>query len=245
MHFEWEQLATGVHRCRLPFLDVTVGMVTGASAVLLIDCGTTLSEAARIAEDVRRLTGRMVTHIVLTHHHFDHILGSAGFPDAQLYAAAPVAVALTAGIGGVRDDAVGYGADGDEIVATAAAVRVPDHLVTDIDLDLGGRVVTVAHLGRGHTDHDLVVVVPPAGPADPRVVFCGDLVEESGDPAIGADSDIAAWPGTLERLLSLGGPDARYVPGHGTVVDAHFVARQRDWLSGATGPEDGGGMMGQ
>jgi glyoxylase-like metal-dependent hydrolase (beta-lactamase superfamily II) len=63
------------------------------------------------------------------------------------------------------------------------------------------------------------------------VVFSGDLIEESGDPAIDADSDLAAWPATLDRLLAVGGPDANYVPGHGSVVDAEFVRRQRDWLS--------------
>jgi glyoxylase-like metal-dependent hydrolase (beta-lactamase superfamily II) len=63
------------------------------------------------------------------------------------------------------------------------------------------------------------------------VVFTGDLIEESGDPAIDVDSDVAAWPATLDRLLTVGGPDAIYVPGHGSVVNAEFVRRQRDWLS--------------
>ena len=44
--------AAGVHRCRLPFLDVTVGLVAGVDDGVLIDCGTTLSEAADIIADV-------------------------------------------------------------------------------------------------------------------------------------------------------------------------------------------------
>jgi glyoxylase-like metal-dependent hydrolase (beta-lactamase superfamily II) len=74
MRYGWETLSSGVYRCRLPFLDVTVGLVTGPRGVLLIDCGTTLTEAGRIAEDVRELAGAEVTHLVMTHHHFDHIL---------------------------------------------------------------------------------------------------------------------------------------------------------------------------
>ena len=89
--------------------------------------------------------------------------------------------------------------------------------------------MTITHPGRGHTDHDLIVVV--AGP-DPTVVFCGDLVEESGDPVIDRDSDRAAWPATLGRVLDAGGPDAAFVPGHGAVVDAAYVERQRRWLIG-------------
>ena len=66
------------------------------------------------------------------------------------------------------------------------------------------------------------------------MVFCGDLVEESGDPAADDGSDLAAWPATLDRLLEAGGPDATYVPGHGSVVDASFVRRQQEWLRAVT-----------
>jgi hypothetical protein len=66
--------------------------------------------------------------------------------------------------------------------------------------------------------------------ADRPVVFCGDLVEESGDPAIDADSDPVAWPATLECVIEGGGEAAVFVPGHGAVADAAFVRRQRDWL---------------
>lgn len=76
----------------------------------------------------------------------------------------------------------------------------------------------------------MIVVVPPVSGADRTVVFCGDLVEESGDPAIDADSDVTSWPVTLDRLLDAGGADAVYVPGHGAVVDAVFVRKQQEWL---------------
>ena len=226
MHYQWEPLADGVHRCRLPFLDVTVGAVQGSAGILLIDCGTTLLEAAHIAEDVAVITGGAVTHLVLTHHHFDHVLGSAGFPDAVCYAPPAVAAALTTRIGEVRAHALAYGAGTDAVDRAVAAIRAPDHEVMAVDLDLGGRTVHVEHPGLGHTDHDLVVVVP----GKPAVVFCGDLVEESADPAVDAGSDVRAWPHTLDRVLALGGPDGVYVPGHGAVVNAAFVRRQRDWL---------------
>ena len=237
VHYEWEQLADRVYRCRLPFLDVTVGLVHGHRAALLIDCGTTLAEADRIADDVRELTGAEVTHLVMTHHHFDHILGSGGFPHAQTYATAPVAAALSIGIAAVRAYALRYGTDPADLDRAIAAARAPDHVIENIDIDLGDRSididlgdrsVRVEHPGRGHTDHDLIVVVPTTGPGP--VVFCGDLIEESADPAIDEGSDVAAWPESLNRVLAVGGEGARYVPGHGAVVDAGFVRRQRDWL---------------
>jgi glyoxylase-like metal-dependent hydrolase (beta-lactamase superfamily II) len=78
-------------------------------------------------------------------------------------------------------------------------------------------------------------VVVPGDDGGRVVVFAGDLIEESGDPAIDADSEVAAWPATLDRLLAIGGPDAIYAPGHGSAVGAVFVRSQRDWLSSRGG----------
>jgi glyoxylase-like metal-dependent hydrolase (beta-lactamase superfamily II) len=229
VHFDWERLADGVHRCRLPFLDVTVGLVQGRSGVLLVDTGTTLTEAAAIDADVRQLARSRVTHVVLTHKHFDHVLGSSVFADAETYCAPGVVEYLSSATDQLRDDALHYGADPDEVDRAIAALRPPQHAIDNAVVDLGNRQVTIAHVGRGHTDADLVVVVP-GDDADRVVVFTGDLVEESGDPAVDADSDVAAWPATLDRVLAIGGLDASYVPGHGSVVDARFVRGQRDWL---------------
>jgi glyoxylase-like metal-dependent hydrolase (beta-lactamase superfamily II) len=226
VNFDWERLTDSVHRCRLPFLDVTVGLVQGSSGTLLIDTGTTLIEAAAIHDDVRQLSGHGVTHIVLTHKHFDHVLGSSEFAGAETYCAPDVIDYLSSGTEHLREDALRYGADPDEVDRAIAALRTPQHATDNAVVDLGNRSATIAYLGRGHTTSDLVVVVP----GDQVVMFTGDLVEESGPPAIDADSDVTAWPATLDRLLAVGGPDAIYVPGHGAAVDAEFIRRQRDWL---------------
>jgi glyoxylase-like metal-dependent hydrolase (beta-lactamase superfamily II) len=215
-----------VWRVRLPFLDVTVGLVAGETDALLVDSGTTLAEARAIDADVHALTGQPVGQIVLTHNHFDHILGSAYFTGARIHCAPEVAEALSAGRAHLRADAVSYGADPAEVDQTILALRAPTHETRNTTLDLGRRSVTVTHPGPGHTDHDLIVVVP----GDHTVVFCGDLVEESGDPSIDAHSDLTAWPATLETLLAAAGPDAVLVPGHGAVVDADFVRQQQQWL---------------
>ena len=238
MHFAWEPLADRVQRCRLTFCDVTVGLVWGPAGVLLIDTGTTLAEAAAIDADVRRITGRPVTHLVLTHAHFDHVLGSSMFAGAAVFCAPGVVERMSA-TEWLRADAIAHGADAAEVDRAIAALRRPRNAANEAVIDLGDRAVTVAHLGRGHTSSDLVVTVPGADGHDRVVVFTGDLVEESSDPAIDADSDVTAWPATLDRVLAVGGPTAIYVPGHGSVVDAAFVHRQRDWLRART-PLDSG-----
>ncbi|MFV8052093.1 MBL fold metallo-hydrolase [Mycobacterium sp. 48b] len=227
MNYDWEQLGEGVWRTRLPFLDVTVGLVSGSTHTLLVDSGTTLAEARGIEADVGALTARRVGHVVLTHNHFDHVLGCAWFKDAEIHCAPEVAEAMASGRGHLREDAIGYGADADEVDQAIAALPVSVHRVSGGDIDLGGRAVSIQRPGRGHTDHDLIVTVPGRH----AVVFCGDLVEQSGDPVIDADSDLAAWPGTLEAVLAAGGEDGVFVPGHGAVVDAHFIRLQQRWLS--------------
>jgi hypothetical protein len=118
----------------------------------------------------------------------------------------------------LRSDALRHGADEAAVDLAIAQLSTPDHPTYDS--------VTPA----AATDADLIVVVPASSETDRTVVFCGDLVEESGDPAIDADSDVAAWPGTLDRLLAAGGPDAVYVSGHGAVADTAFIRRQQGWL---------------
>ena len=232
MHFAWERLTGTVHRCRVPFCDVTVGLVRGRTGALLVDTGTTLSEAAAIDADVRLLAGRPVSHIVLTHKHFDHVLGSSFFAGAQVHCAPEVAEHLSSATDQLREDALRHGADPAEVDAAIAALRPPRSGAYDAVVELGDRAVTIAYLGRGHTASDLVVVAAGTDEGERVVVFTGDLVEESAEPAIDGESDVAAWPATLDRLLAVGGPDAIYVPGHGNVVDAGFVRRQRNWLVG-------------
>lgn len=230
--YGWERLGEGVGRRRLPGWDATVGLVIGRDAVLLYDTGATLAEGAELRAQVTALTGgRRVTHVALSHPHFDHVLGTAVFAGAEVFGAVGMDTLLREEAEELRMDAVRQGVD--EAAATEAAevLVAPKHTVTgEWTLDLGGRQVLLANVGPGHSGHDLALFVPGA-PGAPEVVFCGDLVEESGEPQAGPDALPGRWPAALDRLLALGGEDAVYVPGHGAVVDAGFVRRQRDELA--------------
>lgn len=256
----WERLAVGVGRRRLPVWDCTAGLVlgadtgggagadadvgarTGAGAALMVDAGSSLAEGGRLRSQARELAGHRVTHLALTHPHFDHVLGAAAFPGAEIYGAVGTAALFAPGGQGreareareaLRSDAVAEGLDA-RLAAEAVDALVPVHHEVGgaCTLDLGGgRRVLLADVGPGHTAHDLAVLVP----GDPAVVFCGDLVEESGRPQAGPDAVPSHWPAALDRLLALGGENALYVPGHGAVVDAAFVRAQRDALAARFG----------
>ncbi|OQD55310.1 MBL fold metallo-hydrolase [Streptomyces phaeoluteigriseus] len=229
----WERIVTGVGRCRLPGWDCTAGLVVGDGRALLVDAGSSLLEGARLRLSAEELAGHRVTDLALTHPHFDHVLGAAAFAGAEVYAAVG---ADTVPADELRADAVRNGLDEAAAAEAADTLVRPRHLVSgEWTLDLGGgRQVLLANVGPGHTAHDLAVLVP-AGPGSPEVVFCGDLVEESGEPQAGPEAVPAHWPAALDRLLDLGGEDALYVPGHGAVVDAAFVRAQRNALAARFG----------
>ncbi|MEW1686377.1 MBL fold metallo-hydrolase [Streptomyces sp. NPDC091265] len=231
--FGWERLGDGVGRRRLPRWDATVALVVGTDGVLLCDTGSTLREGVELRGQIQGLLGRRVTHIALSHPHFDHVLGTAAFAGAQVYGAAGLTDLLRAGTEDLHRSAVLQGVSEQDAAEAVDVLVAPHHQVCgQWTLDLGGgREVLLADVGPGHSGQDLAVLVP----GSPAVVLCGDLVEESGEPQAGPDAVTSRWPAALDRLLALGGEDALYVPGHGAVVDAAFVRAQRDALAARFG----------
>lgn len=245
----WTEVGDGVLVRRHEQLDLNCGLVLGDGACLVVDTRSHLLAGRELVDAVRSVTADPVT-VVNTHAHFDHCFGNAAFRPAPVWASRGCAEELrsageaqrAAVVAGLRAD--GHAAEA-ELVA-AAPIDLPDHLVDAVAvLDVGGREVTLRHLGRGHTGHDLVVEVEGTG--DDTVVFAGDLVEQGAPPAFD-DAFPAEWPGTLGRLHALArGP---VVPGHGAVVDAAFVGAQREELlgvltavrEGRTGPYDSATM---
>ncbi|MFF8377241.1 MBL fold metallo-hydrolase [Streptomyces sp. NPDC015661] len=229
--YGWERLADGVGRRRLPGWDATVGLVLGTRGVLLYDTGSSTAEGAELRGQVAALTGgRKVTHIALSHPHFDHVFGTAAFAGAEVFGAvgSDELMRRVRDRDELRTDAVKQGLDGAAAAEAADLLVAPRHVVSgEWTLDLGDRQVLLANVGPGHTGHDLALCVPGTR----EVVFCGDLVEESGEPQAGPDAIPSRWPDALDRLLALGGEEAVYVPGHGAVVDATFVRAQRDELA--------------
>ncbi|MFJ6940954.1 MBL fold metallo-hydrolase [Streptomyces sp. NPDC101132] len=228
----WERLTGRTGRRRLPVWDCTVGLVVGDRSVLMVDPGSCVREGAELRAQAELLTGRRVTHLAFTHGHFDHVLGAAAFSGAEVFGAVGLDGLLAAEREELRESAVRHGLAAEEAAESAELLVLPRHHVSgEWTLDLGGVQVLLANVGPGHTGHDLAVLVP----GEREVVFCGDLVEESGEPQAGPDAVPGRWPAALDRLLALGGEEALYVPGHGSVVDARFVHEQRDTLAGRFG----------
>ena len=179
------ELADRVHLLRYPVLDVNVTLVVGDGAALVVDTLSTPAQAAELRAAVRAVTPHPVT-IVNTHHHFDHCFGNAvlAADGADIWAHAAAAAHLRErGTHWQREWYRQWLPTEPELAEGLAEATIlpPNRTVrTEATLDIGGRAVRLEHLGRGHTDGDLLVWVPDVG-----VLVAGDLVEESGPPDFG------------------------------------------------------------
>jgi glyoxylase-like metal-dependent hydrolase (beta-lactamase superfamily II) len=212
------EIGAGTFVLRYPVLDVSVGLVVGARAALLIDTLSNDAQAAELLEQVRRITA-LPLHALNTHHHFDHCYGNAYLAGrgATLWAheAAAAAMHQPQQWPGLQ---LGTPLPPTNLIARATTI------------DLGGRVADVRFLGPAHTAGDLVVFVP-----DADTVFAGDLVEESGPPQFD-DAYPLDWPDALAALVAALGAGTTVVPGHGAPTGRTFVEAQHrslaalDWL---------------
>jgi glyoxylase-like metal-dependent hydrolase (beta-lactamase superfamily II) len=205
----WVELAERVFVRRYAFYDQNIGVVLGDDAALVIDTRSTHVQAREILADLRELTGSPVTVVVDTHGHFDHAYGNHVFRPAPIWGHAGC-VSFMARTGEARRAAIA--AEEPEIADDLPDVVIdpPDRTFeTSATVEVGERVVELRFLGRGHTDHDIVISVPGTG-----VVFAGDLLENGSVPYYG-DGYPLDWPDTAEAL------GAMVVPGTGVVVPGH------------------------
>ena len=223
MSSNWIEVADRVFARRHEALDQTLGLIVGGERCLVVDSGTDEVHGATWRAAIREVTPLPWT-LLITHAHWDHFFGTAAFTPCPIWSHPHCANEIASN----AEEHRGRGMrqpERAERIRTARVVVPTEHVATSTSLDLGGRVVTLLHPGRGHTGGDVVAYL-----ADTSTLFAGDLVEEGAPPAVGPDAYPREWPSTLDVLLDLG-PEL-IVPGHGNPVDRAFVAAQRDELAG-------------
>jgi glyoxylase-like metal-dependent hydrolase (beta-lactamase superfamily II) len=215
---DWHEVGDRVFTRRYAYLDQQIGVVLGQGEALVIDTRATLALAGELIADLRRLSRDPVTVAVNTHWHWDHAFGNSVFRPAVIWGHERCRERLLADGATTRGE---LAVDDPARRADFEAVVIdpPERtLMIAADVDVGGRRVELRYLGRGHTDGDIVVLIP-----DTQVLFAGDLLEEGATPNFG-DGYPIDWPVTIERLLPLA--SGLLVPGHGAVGDRSFVERQ-------------------
>ena len=214
----WTEIGDRVFVRRYPFFDQNIGVVLGDGAAMLVDTRSTHAQARAVQADLWELTRNPVTVVVDTHGHFDHAFGNHVFRPAAIWGHARCVTFLerTAEVRRARValEHPELAADLDEVV-----IDPPDRTFDEMgNPEVGGRRVELHFLGRGHTDHDIVVRVP-----DANVLFVGDLLENGAVPFF-ADGYPLDWPETAARVAEMS--TGVVVPGHGDHARGAFAHDQ-------------------
>ena len=185
-----------------------IGFVVGKKCVAVIDTGgsTRIGRALRAA--IQQRTAQPICYVVNTHVHVDHVLGNFAFtPDHPSFVGH---AALADAIAHSRLYFLAqYAGDLDQ-PPSAEQIIAPDRLVqAELELDLGGRHLSLGAWPKAHTDCDLTVLDDKSG-----TLWTGDLLFRDRLPAV--DGDVGGWIAVIDDLARL--KVRRAVPGHGPLT---------------------------
>ena len=144
-----------------------ISFLLTADGIVAIDAGTTEANARAALAAIRRVTSQPITHVILTHAHWDHIGGLAAFtgPDTRVIAQAKFADELRI----VNETGIPFryffGGEGPR-----RYTAVPDRLVSAREtLTVGGIELVLYPVRGGETEDALLIHLPGRG-----VLFVGD-----------------------------------------------------------------------
>ena len=222
------EVAPGVYVHQGPYEDFSPAngggianlvFVVGQRSVAVIDSGGSRRQGAALLAAIRATTELPVSHVVLTHLHPDHVLGTSPIAEvgAKVVGHAKLAARLA-------ENGPVYLANLRRIVGAAmegTKVVLPSEGVVDTaTIDLGGRILELRAWPTAHTDTDLTVLDRTTG-----TLIAGDLLFVDRIPVV--DGSLLGWLRVLDELR--GQPVARAVPGHGPPSVAWPDAADPQW----------------
>jgi quinoprotein relay system zinc metallohydrolase 2 len=200
-----------------------IGFIVGDRCIAVIDTGGNPDQGKALKKAISRTSNKPVCYVINTHVHPDHIYGNSVFKadGVQFVGHHNLARAMAARgsfyISKAKDL---LGIDLTEQDIIPPDITVERHM----DIDLGGRVLTLTAQPVAHTDTDLTVYDQKTD-----TMWLADLLFLEHVPVI--DGSLKGWLTVLEDLEK-----QRYklvIPGHGPVVTdwPHSMQAEKIYLS--------------
>jgi glyoxylase-like metal-dependent hydrolase (beta-lactamase superfamily II) len=205
-----------------------IGIIVGDSGTVLVDAGNCPAVARQLKSALDHANLPVVTQIIYTHHHWDHVYGACEF-DVPVVAHRLCREMLLEeskkpwSSEFLKDEVkknpllkVSYGAKGRLIKDWETfRIMVPEIIFDDsMVIESGGMKIVLEHVGGEHAQDSIVVRVPQAG-----VMFLGDCFYPPPLHLRKPDSTIS-----VPMLASL--EDEAY----SLYVDGHSKPVKRNWL---------------
>lgn len=184
-----------------------IGFIVGERCVAVIDSGGSPAQGRALKAAILLKTKVPICHVINTHVHPDHIYGNVAFkePGVTFIGHKKLAQSMATRAPYYLDKA----ARDLDIGLKAVDFISPDKSVdSTLDLDLGGRKLTLKAHGPAHTDNDLTVFDDKT-----KTLWLADLLFMGHVPVV--DGSLSGWLKELEVLKKLEAKLA--IPGHGPV----------------------------
>ncbi len=185
-----------------------IGFIVGQRCVAVVDSGGNPDQGRALRAAIQQVTPLPICFVVNTHMHPDHVYGNTAFkqPGVSFVGHYKLGPALAARASFYMEKAnrdLGLSLRPEDFIA-------PDREVRDtLDLDLGGRMITLTAHRTAHTDNDLSVFDHQT-----ETLWVSDLLFLEHIPVI--DGSLNGWIEELNQLKRI--PAKRAIPGHGPVV---------------------------
>ncbi|MGB2695179.1 MAG: MBL fold metallo-hydrolase [Dehalococcoidia bacterium] len=198
------------------------GLIVGPESCIVIDALFAPSMTLTFRDEIARVTSKPVRLLINTHHHVDHTMGNALFPEAQIVSHANARR---------EQERVGKGILDvlrprlPELVAETddLSLRLPDVTFDEeLNVHLATRAIRLVHLGPAHTIGDILVVLP-----DERIAFAGDVAFHYVTP-LGIEGHIGGWLNVCDQIEGMN--IDMIVPGHGPVGNKQHLREMRGYL---------------
>ena len=184
------------------------GFVVTSEGVVVIDALGTPVLGQALVNAIRKITGKPIRTVIVTHYHADHFYGLQAFKQAgaKIWAHMAAREYLDGSEGPARlrqrrEDLAPW------VDEKTQLVPADKWLDGNVSFKMGTTRFDIIHLGPAHSPEDVIVVVGDSG-----VIFTGDILFTGRIPFVG-EADSKRWLETFSRLLAL--RPTVMVTGHG------------------------------
>lgn len=226
--------------------------------VVVIDAFMTPVSARKARKTIESFSDKPIRYLINTHYHSDHTFGNQVFSDAVIVGHSACEARIKSRYGSVdgepeffvkrvsslEEQLIAAEPDSEEAKALQEQLKGAREILQEfkgftftppiLDLNggaaitLGGKAIQILHLGPGHSDTDLVVLVP-----DERLLVMGDLGLPGLIPYIDIEggADPENWIAILDKLIQMEDQYLHVVPGHGDIGTVENLKEQRTCLN--------------
>ncbi len=224
-----------------------IGFVIGSQCVAVIDSGSSAAEGQALGCAIANVTDLPVCYLIISHHHYDHSMGSLAFRDIE-----NINIIAHEKFPATMQQSAEYYLE--QLTVARGESLTPEHIVLpgqtvatgeSLQLDLGDRELLLRAHPPAHTNNDLSVFDNKTG-----TLWLADLMFLEHIPPLDTGvGTINGWLDVIESLRAEYAAATLVVPGHGPAAPwpagigdtARYLAAVRDGVRAIIA--DGGTMQ--